>query len=472
MLRNTLILLALTLAVTGCSFSQQNTVPDAQTQDLPDSPTATDQESSAEEQGAQPQNSANSPAAADNESAAEEAQLAANTPVNSANRRPFQFTISTDNTDLPDGPIVTGNGQVRLDTDGPIVIQFDENTVFLEITGYGQAKIKRAVVIRPDKSKTDAQVEIDCESDGTYDFKGDTVKFECSYPPNSGTHQISVRGDISTIELCGARVEYYNCTTKECTEYRNAIARFQNKFNPIVSVDSWGDIQWESMHWFAYNCGLLEKIPEDAPDLSRVNNMSDMFHGAVKFNQTIDHWDVSNVTDMNGMFSRAEAFNQPLEKWNVSNVTNMEYLFSNAESFNQPLEKWNVSNVTNMRGMFLGAKSFNQPLEKWNVSNVTNMEHMFSRADAFNQPLEKWNVSNVTNMREMFGSANAFNQPLNQWTVSNVNDMTEMFREALSFNHYPSSWIVPRGKTDSMFYRTPIEKQAKQNPLKTRKVKK
>ncbi|MBQ4360493.1 MAG: BspA family leucine-rich repeat surface protein, partial [Proteobacteria bacterium] len=79
---------------------------------------------------------------------------------------------------------------------------------------------------------------------------------------------------------------------------------------------------------------------------------------------------------------------------------------------------------------------------------------------------------NVTNMREMFYNAEAFNQPLNQWDVSNVNDMTEMFREALSFNHYPSSWIVPKGKTDSMFDRTPIEKQAKQNPLKTRKVKK
>jgi hypothetical protein len=75
-------------------------------------------------------------------------------------------------------------------------------------------------------------------------------------------------------------------------------------------------------------------------------------------------------------------------------------------------------------------------------------------------------------MHGRFGRAEAFNQPLNQWDVSKVNDMTEMFREALSFNYYPSSWIVPRGKTDSMFYETPIEKQAKQNPLKKRTVKK
>ncbi len=548
----TLINISVVFTVAGCDKPLTNAVPGEQQQTSPDSLAATAQESTAVEQNAQPQNL---PTATDKEFTAKESQIADDTPVDPTNRKPFQFTITTDN------------------TNSPVVIQFDETPVYLEITKYGDLKeIKRAVVIRPNKSKIDALVEIDCESDGTYEFKGDTIKYECSYPQNSGTHQISVRGDISTIELCGARVGFYTCTTKQCTENRRSIAQFQNVLNPIISVDSWGDIHWESMQGFAQNCGLLEKIPEDAPDLSRVNNMSGMFNGAVKFNQAIDHWDVSNitdlsnmfrdahafnhplkkwnvsnVTDMNDMFRGANSFNQPLEKWNVSNVTNMnamfwgassfnqplekwnvssvtnmshmfwdakafnqplekwnvsnvtnmdhmfsdaqnfnqplenwdvskvtdmEHMFGGADAFNQPLEKWNVSNVTDMSWMFVGTRSFNQPLENWNVSNVTNMEHMFYNTKSFNQPLEKWNVSNVKNMHSMFGRAEAFNQPLNQWDISNVNDMTEMFREALSFNHYPSSWIVPRGKTDSMFYETPIEEQAKQKPLKTRKVKK
>ena len=501
----TLMTLSLALAVAGCDKTQLNAVHDAQPQESPDSPTATAQESTAEEQNAQSQEFPNSPTDTDKASLADESQIADDTPADPANRKPFQFTITADN------------------TNSPVVIQFGENPVYLEITKYGGLKeIKRAVVIHPNKSKNDAQVEIDCESDGNYEFIGNTIKHECNYPQNSGTHQISIRGDISAIELCGSRVGLYTCTTKQCTENRHSIAQFQNRLNPIVSVDSWGDIQWENMQSFAYHCGLLEKIPEDAPDLSRVNNMSGMFDSAVKFNQTIDHWDVSNVTDMSHMFSSAHTFNQPLEKWNVSNVTNMsqmfwdakafnqplgkwdvsnvtdmshmfsdantfnqplekwnvsnvtnmESMFGGADAFNQPLEKWNVSNVTNMSWMFVGTRSFNQPLEKWNVSNVTNMEHMFYNTKSFNQPLEKWNVSNVKNMHSMFGRAEAFNQPLNQWDISNVNDMTEMFREALSFNHYPSSWIVPRGKTDSMFYETPLEELAKQKPLKTRKVKK
>ena len=495
----TLITLSLGLTVAGCDKNQLNAVPDAQPQNLPDSPAATARESTAEEHNVPPQNSPDSPTAPDKESAAKD------TPVDPANRKPFQFTITTDN------------------TNSPVVIQFGEAPVYLEITKYGDLKeIKRAVVIRPNKSKIDALVEIDCESDGTYEFKGDTIKYECSYPQNSGTHRISVRGDISAIELCGARLGDYTCTTKECTENRRNLTELQNKLSPIISVDSWGDVQWESMQWFAYNCGFLEKIPDDAPDLSHVNNMLGMFDSAVKFNQAIDHWDVSNVTDMSHMFSRTHTFNQPLEKWNVSNVTNMKDMFWEAKAFNQPLEKWNVSNVTDMSGMFWGAHTFNQPLEKWNVSNVTNMSGMFDGAASYNQPLEKWNVSNVTNMEYMFGGAEAFNQPLEKWNVSNVtnmswmfvgatsfnqplenwdvsnvtnmehmfydtksfnqplgkwdvssvNDMGEMFSYALSFNHYPSSWVVPKHKTDFMFSGSPLEEQAKQKPLKTRKVKK
>ena len=469
----TLSLISLALAVAGCDKNQLNAVSDEQQQNLPDSPVATDKES-----------------------AAEESQLAADTPVASANQKPFQFTITTDDT----------SGLIS-----PVVIQFDENA------GNG-------VVIHPNKSKMDAQVEIDCESDGTYEFKGDTINYKCSYLQNSGTHKISLRGDISAIELCAGRVSSGQFEGRGWSHEmrRKCIINTLSRLNPIISVDSWGDIQWESMQGFANNCVLLEKIPEDAPDLSRVHNMSVMFVNAVKFNQAIDHWDVSNVTDMNGMFWHANTFNQPLEKWNVSNVTDMSRMFCEADNFNQPLEKWNVSNVTDMSFMFSWADNFNQPLEKWNVSNVTNMSRMFWRAQTFNQPLEnwdvsnvtnmelmfaetrafnqplekwnvsnvtnmagmfegtllfnqpleKWNVSNVTNMAMMFERTKAFNQPLEKWNVSNVTSMYWMFLHAFSFNHYPSSWIVPKNNTDFMFSGSPLEEQAKQKPLKTRKVKK
>ena len=36
----------------------------------------------------------------------------------------------------------------------------------------------------------------------------------------------------------------------------------------------------------------------DAPDLSHVKDMSEMFKFALKMNSDINHWDVSHVTNM------------------------------------------------------------------------------------------------------------------------------------------------------------------------------
>ena len=54
--------------------------------------------------------------------------------------------------------------------------------------------------------------------------------------------------------------------------------------------------------------------------------------------------------------------------WDVSRVTDMSWLFHGAVDFNQPIRSWNVSNVIFMRSMFDGAVRFNQPIDGWDVS--------------------------------------------------------------------------------------------------------
>ena len=73
-------------------------------------------------------------------------------------------------------------------------------------------------------------------------------------------------------------------------------------------------------------------------------------------------WDVSRVTDMSYLFRGAERFNQSISNWDVSSVTNMRYMFSDAKSFNQDVSKWDVSSVISMRSMFSGASFFNQDI--------------------------------------------------------------------------------------------------------------
>ncbi|MBI1658690.1 MAG: BspA family leucine-rich repeat surface protein, partial [Thaumarchaeota archaeon] len=140
---------------------------------------------------------------------------------------------------------------------------------------------------------------------------------------NPGTHTVSVYGGLEAISLDG---------------HPDAAK--------LVSVDRWGDASWRSMESAFSGAANMVYAAVDAPDLSRVTDMAQMFSGATSFDGDISSWDVSSVTDMAQMFSGAASFNRPLNAWDVSSVTDMTGMFLGASSFNQPLDRWDVSSVT------------------------------------------------------------------------------------------------------------------------------
>ena len=74
--------------------------------------------------------------------------------------------------------------------------------------------------------------------------------------------------------------------------------------------------------------------------------MSGLFQNSkLKKFKGIETWDTSNVEDMHNMFKGAVYFNHNIEDWNVSKVEDMAYMFEGCTRFNQPLNNWNVSNV-------------------------------------------------------------------------------------------------------------------------------
>ena len=212
----------------------------------------------------------------------------------------------------------------------------------------------------------------------------------------------------------------------------------------LLSVEQWGNIAWESMNNTFSGASNLTIKATDAPNLSRVTDMSYMFVAATSFNQDIGGWNVSNVESMCSMFGEATSFNQDIGAWNVSKVTNMETMFLNAFSFDQDIGDWNVSSVEYMMAMFWRAISFDQNIGGWDVSSVTNMSSMFWYATSFNQDIGGWNVSNVRDMRYMFFRVFPFNQDISGWNVSNVGDMNSMFWNATTFNQDISGWNVSR----------------------------
>jgi len=224
--------------------------------------------------------------------------------------------------------------------------------------------------------------------------------------------------------------------------------------NPYIqTIEAWGDIEWSSMFRAFKGCTSLVSNATDAPDLSNVTILSEMFSDATSFNGDLSNWDVSNVTSMLATFNNAESFNGDVSTWDVSNVTNMSAMFANARAFNSDISGWDVSNVTTMKHMLYQAAPFNHDLSGWNVSNVTNMSYMLSGLDNFNQPIGSWDVSKVLDMSGLFSGSPAFNQPLNSWNVSLVQDMSDMFNGAEAFNQPLQNWNVGSVTSFSnMFY--------------------
>ncbi|TMM55867.1 BspA family leucine-rich repeat surface protein [Maribacter algarum] len=281
----------------------------------------------------------------------------------------------------------------------------------------------------------DNQITIPTHPDEVYNY---TVDW------GDGTSNSAVTGDIThtyatpgtyRISIVGSFPRIY---------FNDFILSFDTDLNKIISIDQWGDIEWNSMENAFRECRRLDVVAPDAPNLSNVTSVRGMFRDCTQLIGTdaFNSWDVSSVTNMISMFSRAVAFNQDIGDWDVSNVTRMGSMFLNADVFNQDIGDWDVSNVTNMAGMFEEARLFNQDIGDWDVSNVTDMTEMFKLTRQFNSDIGDWDVSNIETLRGTFAGAVAFNQDLSQWDVSNVENMFATFNLASSYDQDLGDWDI------------------------------
>jgi len=175
----------------------------------------------------------------------------------------------------------------------------------------------------------------------------------------------------------------------------------------LASMEQWGDVQWQQLFSSFLNCGNMVYNATDAPDLTNVTSLANMFNMEEYWDQGIDgatfygdfsNWETGNVTDMNGTFLGANSFNGDISGWDVSQVTDMKNMFVGATSFNADISAWDTGSVTNMSGMFGYTTEFNADIGGWDVSHVTDMYGMFYEATSFSRNLGQWDISNVTDM--------------------------------------------------------------------------
>lgn len=297
-------------------------------------------------------------------------------------------------------------------------LQFVIGQAFITTWDTSQPGSCPSCIVVPTHPGSTYNYDVDWDNDGNYDTLGITGDFMYDFG-TPGDYTIRISGLFPRI--------YFNQIGDR---------------NKIIDISQWGSNSWSSMERAFYGCNNLNISANDAPDLSNVTRMTQMFRECSELNNSLDHWDVSNVENMDFLFTSCTSFNKDLNSWITSSLNSTRFLFSGATNFNGSVSAWDMSNVTNMESMFSGAESFNGQIDGWQVNNVINMGTMFTGATSFNQPLNNWNVGNVTDMSYMFDGAISFNRNLNNWTLTNGFIISGMFLGAASFNGDVSTWDV------------------------------
>ncbi|PPK88585.1 putative secreted protein (Por secretion system target) [Neolewinella xylanilytica] len=271
--------------------------------------------------------------------------------------------------------------------------------------------------------------DVDWNNDGIYDTTGVTGSISHNYG-KAGIYTIRIRGAFPQIKFDGG-----------------------GDAAKLLKVLSWGDIEWRSMEGAFSGCTNMLLLATDAPDLSQVTSMRNMFRGCEQLNAHLNDWNTSHVTNMSGMFAGASTFNQPLDNWDVSHVTDFSEMFLDAHNFDQKLKSWDTGSVTDMRQMFAFATNFNQELQQWNTASVTTMRGLFRSARQFNREIGTWNTASVTDMSRMFEDASEFNRDIGSWDVSSVVTMARMFYSSKAFDRHIGSWNTARVTTMTDMFR-------------------
>lgn len=127
---------------------------------------------------------------------------------------------------------------------------------------------------------------IDCNNDGTYELIDVVGNDSCNYA-SAGRHTIAMSGDIPRL--------YFDKVSDAAK---------------IRTVEQWGTSPWQSMKAMFDGANQLTLSATDAPDLSGVSDITDIFNGATALKgNNISKWDVSNITHMTSVFSSASNCN-------------------------------------------------------------------------------------------------------------------------------------------------------------------
>lgn len=173
---------------------------------------------------------------------------------------------------------------------------------------------------------------LDVSNDNQVGVYYDRFESEIYNLMSSGNFEVSIFGELDRIEMG---------TTDDG--------------NKLTSIESWGDIEWESFSYAFQECTNLTVTTNEVPDLRQVTSLERAFSGCTSLTSGLSNWDVSNVTNFSGMFESCSNYNEDLSSWDVGNATAFSYMFYDCAKLDFDISQWDFAQMTDVSSFLNGS---------------------------------------------------------------------------------------------------------------------
>ena len=216
----------------------------------------------------------------------------------------------------------------------------------------------------------------------------------------------------------------------------------------VVSVDNWGDVEFESLNFGFYGCSNLISAPSGLKYNGTV--LGSMFRECTSLiNLDVSDWDISNIISLVHFVYNCNSLSSlDVSGWDVSNVLSMSNFMALSAIVSLDVSEWTTTNLTNLSNFAFSATSLaTLNVSGWDISDVTTTFFMVRNTALVTFNTDSWDTSSITNCtamaRDCTSLTSSFDNTLWWNRTIPIATFANCFQNALNISNYasiPAAW--------------------------------